>query len=152
MQRSFTGDFMSPNRVASSSRDLFLWVALLMLLSGPVQAQLRTHMAVPEIVNVRLIGHLGPWQSHRGETDLTLGYGSRIFHFQLQLLRVLAGEESSFDILADAAPYYPNFILQGPEDQIQQLAWAKPSEHIEITATLRIGSQLLRVTDIRIRQ
>jgi hypothetical protein len=126
-------------------------VAVLVLFSAPVETQLPAQMAVPQIVNVRLIGYLGTWRSHGGTTDLTLGHGADIYHFQLQRLRVLAGEENPSDILADIAPYYPNLILQGNEDQILQLAWAKPGQHIEITGTLRVGSQQLRVTDIAIR-
>ena len=64
---------------------------------------------------------------------------------------MLAGEEDPLDILADVALYYPNFILQGPEDELRQLDWAKPGEHIEITGTIRVGTQQLRIMDIKIR-
>jgi len=140
--------------IAIRSRELLRvskCAALMMLCSGPVQAQWPVHMSVPEIVNIRLIGYLGTWQPHRGTTDVTLGYGTKIYHLQLQRLRVLAGEEDPLDILADVAPYYPNFILQGPEDELRQLDWAKPGEHIEITGTIRVGLQQLRIMDIKIR-
>jgi hypothetical protein len=140
--------------IAIRSRELLRvskCAALMMLCSGPVQAQWPVNMSVPEIVNIRLIGYLGTWQPHRGTTDVTLGYGTKIYHLQLQRLRVLAGEEDPSDILTDVAPYYPNFILQGPEDELRQLDWAKPGEHIEITGTIRVGPQQLRIMDIKIR-
>ena len=125
-----------------------LLVVGLLFVSVAALAQLRTLQTRTSLV--RLDGTWGAPQAGHAAADLSLEDGKTQRRMQVETARVLMGDRSGPDVLAEASGRRPGFRLRGPRELLDRLATANAGEHVEITGYLRSGSPDLQVTSVTV--
>ncbi len=117
----------------------------------PVQFPAPGPIPAFEVQRISLEGLWGVRAARSSATTLTLGYKATIYDFELIRLRVLNGNTLYSQILANVQPYRPNFLLRGPEPEMQTLVTTRPGEHVEIVGWIHSGGRDMFVSSVQVR-
>lgn len=89
-----------------------------------------------------------PRPGHAAAADLILARGDAHYRVQVEQVRVLMGDVSGQDVIAEASARRPAFRLRGPEELLKRLDQAKAGAHVEITGYHVPGSLDLEVAGV----
>jgi hypothetical protein len=140
---------MSSRVRARYGRGMWRGLALLCVVAcaGTAVAQLRFPQTRTALV--RFEGTWGPpRQEHTAAADLLLERGKAHDRMQVEEARVITGDRSGPDVLAEAQARRPSFRLRGPVDLLARLDGAQPGEHVQMTGYLRSGSADLTLSSV----
>lgn len=127
------------------TRRLLVVVALLL----PVLARAQLHFPQLRTTLVRLEGTWGPPRpGHSAAADLELEHGDDEDRMQVETARILMGDRSGPDVLAEASARRPAFRVRGPRQLLARLDAAEPGQHVEITGYIRSGSTELQASSV----
>jgi len=113
----------------------------LLLTGGPDFRQLQ----------VRFDGYLGATQSETGAwqvVDVRVGDGPMRGFAMMNIVSLMGGGPSGWDILEQVEPIKPNFIFTGDQKLIDQIASAQPNQLLKITGYTQYGSQFVLVQTV----
>ena len=124
-------------------------LALVALVLTPFGASGELRFPQTRTTLVRFQGTWGPPQpGHVAAADLELEHGKVTARMQVETARVLMGDRSGPDVLAEASGRRPSFRLRGPRELLTRLDGARPGQHVEIAGYLRSGSPELELTAV----
>jgi hypothetical protein len=102
-------------------------------------------------LQVRFEGYLDATQSETGawqEIEVRIGDGPMRGFAMMNIVSLMGGGPSGWDILEQVEPIKPNFIFTGDQKLIDQIANAKPNQLLKITGYTQYGSQFVLVQTV----